>query len=103
MLRNLSLFVLLGLLFLLQLGWRIATLKRAAPSALKVFEHLQQKVMRSTPQLAAMLELSQPTVTASLKHLEKLGIAKEASGKKKDRLFVYSDYLKLLSVDIEPL
>lgn len=82
---------------------RISTLKRAAPSALKVFEYLQQKVMGSIPHMAEALKLSQPTITVSLHNLEKLGIVKEVSGKKKDRLFVYAGYLKLLRVDMEPL
>jgi Fic family protein len=82
---------------------RIGALKRAAPSALKVFEYLQQKVMGSIPQMAESLELSQPTVTASLKNLENLDIVKEVSGRKKDRVFVYAEYLKILRVDMEPL
>lgn len=82
---------------------RISALKRAAPSALKVYGHLQHKVLGSIPQMAETLKLSQPTVTSSLKKLEKLGIVKEISGKKKDRLFVYGEYLNVLRVDMEPL
>jgi DNA-binding transcriptional regulator GbsR (MarR family) len=45
--------------------------------------------MGSIPQMAEALQLSQPTVT-SLEHLQKLGIVGEVSGKKRDRLFVYT-------------
>jgi Fic family protein len=81
----------------------IEQLKRPKESALKVFHYLQTKAICSIPQTSEALSLSQPTVTASLKHLEKLGIVKPLTEKKRDRLFGYSAYLELLGKDTAPI
>lgn len=47
--------------------------------------------------------LTTPTVTASLKHLEKLGIVRETTGGKDARLYAYSKYLRILNEGTEPL
>jgi Fic family protein len=49
------------------------------------------------------LKLSVPTVTASLKHLAKLGIAREYTGRNYGRICAYDKYLKILSEGTEPL
>ena len=82
---------------------KIEQLKRPKESALKVFHYLQTKAMCSIPQTSEELGLSQPTVTASLKHLENLGIVKPLTEKKRDRLFGYTAYLELLGKDTGPI
>jgi len=82
---------------------KITTLKRAMPGALKVFEYLQRKALVTIPKLAQALEVSQPTATGALKNLQKLGIVKEVSGKKRDKIFSYDAYLNILKQDTEPL
>ena len=49
------------------------------------------------------LKLSVPTVTGALESLAKLKIAKEMTGKRRDRLFAYPRYLQILSEGTEPL
>jgi Fic family protein len=49
------------------------------------------------------LKLSIPTVTSALETLSKLKIAKESTGKRRDRLFAYPRYLHILSEGTEPL
>jgi hypothetical protein len=44
-----------------------------------------------------------PLVTAALGHLEKLGIVREATGRKYGRLYTYINYLKILNEGTEPL
>lgn len=75
---------------------KIETLGRPRVSAMKVYEYLQEKGKCRIPKLAAALDISQPTATASLEHLEKLGIIKEVTGSKRDRMFEYTRYLDLL-------
>jgi len=82
---------------------KIKTLKRAMPGALKAFEYLQRKVLVTIPNLAHAMKVSQPTATAALKNLEELGIVKEVSGKKRDKLFSYEAYLNIIAQDTEPL
>ncbi|MBU6410109.1 MAG: hypothetical protein KGR98_06960 [Verrucomicrobia bacterium] len=49
------------------------------------------------------VKLTAPTVTASLGHLEKLGVVREATGRKYGRLYTYARYLKILNEGTEPL
>jgi hypothetical protein len=44
-----------------------------------------------------------PTVNSSLKHLIKLSIVKESTGKKRSRLFTYSAFLDILNKGTEPI
>lgn len=75
---------------------KIETLGRPRISAMKVYEYLQEHAICRIPVLAEALEMSQPTATASLEHLIKLGIVREATGKQRDRLFEYQGYLDIL-------
>ncbi|MBV9852776.1 MAG: Fic family protein [Armatimonadetes bacterium] len=82
---------------------RIEALGRPAVSALRLHQLLQAQVMVPIAQAADRLELSIPTVTASLKHLQLLGIVRELTGRQRDRQFVYDKYLSILSEGTEPL
>ena len=82
---------------------RIQTLGRAAPSALRVHEYMQKKPLAGIGALADELKLSIPTVTVALDHLVRLGIANEVTGKRRDRVFGYSRYLKILSEGTQPI
>lgn len=82
---------------------KIEQLKRPKESALKVFSYLQEKAICRIPQAAKALEVSQPTITASLKHLQDLGIVSQLTEKKRDRMFGYTAYIDLLSKDTEPI
>jgi Fic family protein len=82
---------------------RIETLKKAAGSALRVHQLMQAKPLLLIPQAARTLSLTVPTVTQSLENLRKLGIVLEITGKKRGRIFVYSEYLNILNQGTEPL
>lgn len=75
---------------------KIETLGRPRMSAMKVYGYLQEKGKCRISKLASALDISQPTATASLGHLEKLGIIKEVTGSKRDRMFEYKRYLDVL-------
>jgi hypothetical protein len=47
--------------------------------------------------------LSFPAATAGMSRLARLGIAVEVTGKKRNRVFAYDRYLKILSEGTEPL
>ena len=82
---------------------RIESLGRPAASALRVHQLLQQKPIVGIPDAALKLGISAPTIAKSIQHLEKLGIVREITGKQRGRMFVYSDYLSILSHGTEPL
>jgi hypothetical protein len=76
---------------------------RKAASSLAVHEYLQAHPLTKIGTAAKDLKLSIPTVTSALETLTKLRIAKESTGKRRDRLFVYPRYLHILSEGTEPL
>ena len=82
---------------------KIQKLGRGAPSALRVQELLQRNPFIRIRTAAKALKLTIPTVTNALNHLVRLGIVKEVSRKRRDRLFAYFRYVNMVSVGTEPL
>jgi Fic family protein len=82
---------------------RIQAIGKPAGSALRVHRLLQGQPIVSIAAASKELQLTAPTVTASLGHLEKLGIVREATGRKYGRLYTYDNYLKILNEGTEPL
>lgn len=81
----------------------IAAIGRGAASALRVHEYLQSRPMLSIPAAAQTLGISAPTVAASVRHLEELGIVRESTGRQRGRMFLYRLYLEILSEGTEPI
>jgi Fic family protein len=84
-------------------GQRVAELGRASGSALAVLDLLRRRVVLSPTRAAEELGLTWPTVNSALKRLQKLEIAREITGKKRDRLFAYRRQLEILNQGTEPL
>lgn len=82
---------------------RIVALGRPASSALRLHDYLQHHPILSIPKAAEALALSGPTVRKSVEHLAGLGMLTETTGRRRGRLYVYSDYLAILSEGTEPL
>lgn len=82
---------------------KIATLKRPAGSALRIHEVLQKNPILSITKAKDMTGMSFPTVKTSLQHLQHLGLVREATGKERNRLYIYDDYVKLLGEGTEPI
>jgi Fic family protein len=78
---------------------RIQAIGKAAGSALRVHRVLQAQPLISSAGASKRLNLTFPTVTTSLKHLEKLGIVRETTGSKYGRLYAYDRYLKILNAE----
>lgn len=81
----------------------VASLGRGAGSALRVHQLLQQRPVLSVPNAAAHLGLSWPAVAKATQALEKLGLVREFTGKKRNRLYAYDSYLDILTEGTEPL
>mgnify|MGYP003663903393 CR=1 FL=1 len=82
---------------------KIESLGRPAASALRVHQLLQQKPIIAIPDAARETGMSAPTVAKSIQHLRDLGLLREITGKQRGRMFVYSDYLGILSQGTEPI
>jgi Fic family protein len=82
---------------------RVQAIGKPAGSALRVHRLLQAQPIISIASASNELTLTAPTVTASLRHLEKLGIVHETTGRNYGRLYAYAKYLKILNEGTEPL
>ena len=82
---------------------RIEKLGRPASSVFQVYRFLQRMPVVSVPDAHRSLELSRPTTRKALKHLQALGILKEVTGKSRGQIFVYEDYVNILSEGTEPI
>ncbi len=82
---------------------RIEALGRPTASVLRVFQHAQTNPILSMQTTARKIGISFPTVAASVNHLQKLGVLREITGKRRSRLFVYDAYLAILNEGTEPL
>ena len=82
---------------------RVGKLGRAAASALHLHSVFQEKVILSISGAARRTRLSQPAATKAIRNLEKLGLVREMTGRRRGRLFVYDAYLKILAEGTEPI
>ncbi len=81
---------------------RIGDLGRAARSALQVHRALMERPVATSNSLVAKTGLTPASVNNALGHLVRLGIVRELTEKKRNRLFSYSDYIAILSRGTEP-
>jgi Fic family protein len=82
---------------------RMETLGRGAASAFRVHEYLQRKPIAGIRAMEKDLGLTYPTVAGALARMKKLGIVKELTGFKRNRVFAYAPYVELLSEGTEPI
>jgi Fic family protein len=82
---------------------RVQAKGRVAGSALRVHGALQARPVTTLSEIAAKTGLSFPAATAGMAALTDLGIAKELTGRKRDRVYAYDRYLAVLQEGTEPL
>ena len=80
---------------------RIEALGRAASSALRVHAELRKTPLISIPVAAKQSGLSGPTVGGSMERLADLGIVREMTGNRRNRVFVYEQFVGILSEGME--
>ena len=82
---------------------RVQAKGRVAGSALRVHGALQARPVTTLSEIAAKTGLSFPAATVGMGVLTELAIAKELTGRKRDRVFAYDRYLAVLQEGTEPL
>jgi Fic family protein len=82
---------------------KISGLGRAAPSTLQVHRALMEHPIATAGMLVEKTGITPATVNKTLGHLERLGIVRELTAQKRNRLFSYSGYLEILNRGTEPL
>ncbi|MDY0389985.1 MAG: Fic family protein [Desulfobulbus oligotrophicus] len=76
---------------------KISGLGRAASSTLQVHRALMEHPIATSGSLVEKTGITPATVNKALGHLEQLGIVKELTAQKRNRLFSYAGYIEIMS------
>ena len=76
---------------------QIQNVGRSAGSVLRVHQALLKRPIISIPKVCEITGLWATSATTAIKHLEKIGIIKEITGGKRNRLYKYLKYIDILN------
>lgn len=82
---------------------KIQRSQRMASTVLRVFRVLCERPLTTLNQVCERTGLSFPAAARSMRALEDLGIAREVTGQRRNRVFAYQEYLNILSEGTEAL
>ena len=82
---------------------RVQQTGRAAPNALRVLAALRERPVLTLKHLRDAHKMTFPTAGKAMQSLLKTGIARELTGQRRNRVFVYDAYLSILNEGGEPL
>lgn len=80
---------------------KISSLGRASPSALQIHRALMERPITTSGWLAEKTGITPATVNKALSRLERLGIVRELTSRKRNRLFSYTGYLDIMNQGTE--
>ena len=73
----------------------------AVQSNLTVYDYLKKKIAIRIPETAEACGTTKPTVKRAINDLQQLGIVNEVTGKPRNKVYIYSEYLDILNQDID--
>jgi cell filamentation protein, protein adenylyltransferase len=79
----------------------IHRLGRGAPTAYRLHDLAARYVVVGPAWAAEHLGVSEPTALAAIKRLESIGVMRELTGRRRDRLYAYDEYLAVLNEGTE--
>ncbi len=82
---------------------KIENSSKSAAAIMTIHGYFQRHPIANTTKIKDACGLSLPTVLRNLAALESLSIVKEVTGKERHKIFVYKEYLHILSAGTEPL
>jgi predicted HTH transcriptional regulator len=82
---------------------KIAGLGRAKFSCQKALEYMKRLPQVTVSLLASELNMTAPTARSALNNMTTLGILEKIGDKKRDKIYVYRDYLDILEEGAKPL
>jgi Fic family protein len=80
----------------------IANVGTSTATPLAIHRYLQRHPVTNTTPIKEHCNISLPTVLRALATLESLGIVKETTGKGRNKIFMYQNYLDILNRGTEP-
>ena len=75
--------------------------RQTTVAAVRLFERLPEHPMITVKRAMKMLATTRPTAAKAVEALVTAGVLEETSGRKRDRVFAYAEYLKLLGQGTE--
>ncbi len=78
---------------------RLVTHDRTTVAALRLLEHLPSHPVVTVSRATELLRLTSPPARKAMELLERLGILREITGRQRGRVYVYHDYLEILTGD----
>lgn len=82
---------------------RIQAIGRGSAKALVVYETLRKRPMITLRELCNTAGMTFPTASKALQHLVAIGIVRELTGRRRNRIFIYLAYINILHEYGEPL
>ena len=82
---------------------KVENLGRKAGSAHRVHDLLRRHPITTIRKATKQLNLTAPTVRSAIESLEQLDIVREITGKRRDRIYIYERYVKILDEGTEPI
>ncbi|MYI43317.1 MAG: Fic family protein [Rhodothermaceae bacterium] len=76
---------------------------RLVASSLRVHKVLQKRPVLPALYAVRSAGISLPTVYNAVRHLQSIGIVKEVTGKRRNRVFAYDEYFRILSNTSDPV
>lgn len=80
---------------------KLQRLGKASDTSMRLHEHLRHHPLSTIGMARLALGRSVPAVTGAIENMIALGMVKEVTGRKRDRVFAYTRYLSLLSTGTE--
>ncbi len=80
---------------------KLAALGRAAPSAVQIHRTLMEHPIVTSAWLTDKTGLTPATVNKVLAHMERLGIVRELTAQKRNRVWSYTDYVAIMNRGME--
>jgi Fic family protein len=76
---------------------RIIGHKRSTVAAIELLDNLAVHPVVTVPRTAKLLDITPPTARKAVELLETLGVLRETTGKQRDRVYAYHEYMRILA------
>ncbi|HEB64968.1 MAG TPA: Fic family protein, partial [Chloroflexi bacterium] len=80
---------------------KVQTLGRSASSALRVFQAFKERPLLTVRRICERTGLSFPAANKAVERLERFGIVREITGRRRDRVYAYDQYVAILNEGTE--
>jgi Fic family protein len=79
----------------------VAAHQAATIAAIRLFDLLPEHPLVTLPRAMALLATTKPTAGKAIEALCRAGVLRETTGRQRDRIYAYANYLKVLAEDTE--